>query len=306
LLVNLLAVALTSKGLMSSCPFEYAVITPVRDEATNLPRLVESISNQTVPAKRWVFVDTGSTDGTLDAITRLASETDWIVATSIDEAATARGGPIVRAFSHGIKLVAPPTDVIVKLDADITVNSTFFEALLDRFKRDKDLGVAGGAIHEWEQDNWQQRYVTDDFVRGGCRAYRWQCLSEVLPLEERIGWDGLDLIKARTRGWKTQQFHDLPVFHHRSVGARERSRASSWYAMGDAMYYMGYRPYYAFVRAMFDARRDRKAVMSIVGFLVAALRRQPRHSDPRVLAYVRKQQHMRNLPKRVKEKLGRR
>jgi glycosyltransferase involved in cell wall biosynthesis len=285
---------------------EYAVITPVRDEARNLPRLVESIRSQSVPAKTWVLVDTGSSDGTLDVIKRLASDSDWIVPTSIEETALARGGPIVRAFSHGISLVVPPTEVVVKLDADITVGSTFFEMLLERFDRDEALGIAGGAIHEWEHDRWQQRYVTDDFVRGGCRAYRWRCLSEVLPLEERIGWDGLDLIKARTRGWKTQQFQDLPVFHHRSVGARERSRASSWYAMGDAMYYMGYRSYYAFVRALFDVRRDRQAVMSIVGFLGAALRRKPRHSDPRVLAYVRDQQHVRNLPKRVAEKLGRR
>jgi glycosyltransferase involved in cell wall biosynthesis len=288
------------------CTLEYALITPVRDEAQSLPRLVESVFNQSVRAKRWVFVDTGSTDETREVIKRLTAQADWIVSTSIDEAALARGGPIVRAFSHGLAFVVPPTDIVVKLDADITADSTFFENLLGRFQRDEKLGIAGGAIHECERGKWRQRYATDDFVRGGCRAYRWQCLLDVLPLEERIGWDGLDLVKARIGGWKTHQFQDLPVFHHRSVGARERSRASSWYSMGDAMYYMGYRPYYAFLRAIFDVRTDLQALVSIAGFGMAAIRRKPRHSDQRVLSYVRDQQHLRNLPKRVAEKLGRR
>jgi glycosyltransferase involved in cell wall biosynthesis len=284
----------------------YAVVTPVRDEARSLPPLAESLLSQSVHPSCWVIADTGSTDETPEVIEHLASQVDWIVPTRIEETTKARGGPIVRAFSHGLSRVVPPTDVVVKLDADMTMGSNFFESLLERFETTHDLGIAGGSLHEWEHGEWRPRYGTDDFVRGGCRAYRWQCLQDVLPLEERIGWDGLDLVKARIGGWKTGQFQDLPVFHHRSVGAREHSQAKSWYEMGDAMHYMGYRPSYAFLAGIFNARTDLTSVASIAGFWMAGIRRKPKHSDPRVLSYVRDQQRLRNLPRRAAEKLGKR
>lgn len=283
---------------------EYALITPVRNEEQVLPRLAESIFAQSAQPKRWVIVDTGSTDATQEVVRGLAARADWIVSTSIAEAEVARGGPIVRAFSHGLSFV-PRTDIVVKFDADLTADLTFFESLLERFADDERLGIAGGAIHELEHGEWRQQFGTDEFVRGACRAYRWECLQDVLPLEERIGWDGLDLVKARLSGWSCKQFKDLPILHHRTVGEREGSQARSWYAMGDAMHYMGYRAYYTFVAGIFNARQDVHALMSIVGFAAAALRRKPRHADPRVIAYVRAQQRMRALPQRIAEKLGR-
>lgn len=283
----------------------YALITPVRDEVQALPRLAESIFSQSVAPRTWIIVDTGSTDGTPEVIRGLAARAEWVVPASMPELSVARGGPIVRAFAHGLKFVVPPTNIIVKLDADITASPTFFENLLDRFEAIENLGIAGGSLHEWENGKWRQRYGTDDFVRGACRAYRWECLQEVLPFEERIGWDGLDLVKARIGGWKTRQFQELPILHHRAVGERERSQASSWYAMGDAMHHMGYRSYYAVLAGLFNARKDVRATASIAGFVVAAVRRKPKHPDPRVISYVRRQQLVRNLPRRASEALGR-
>jgi biofilm PGA synthesis N-glycosyltransferase PgaC len=227
----------------------YALITPACNEEEALPRLAESIFAQSIPPKQWVIVDTGSTDETPMVIEGLAARAGWITFASIAEAQVARGGPIVRAFSHGLSFVEP-TDIVVKFDADITAEPTFFEDLLGRFEDDERLGIAGGTIQELERGEWRQQFGTDDFVRGACRAYRWECLQDVLPLEERVGWDGLDLIKARIAGWKSKQFKDLPIFHHRAVGGREKSRARSWYAMGDAMHYMGYRTYYTVVAVM--------------------------------------------------------
>jgi glycosyltransferase involved in cell wall biosynthesis len=283
----------------------YALITPVRDEARALPRLAKSVFEQSLLPRAWVLVDTGSNDETPEIIKGLAAEAEFVVAASVDEAVLARGGPIVRAFCYGLNFVVPTTDVVVKLDADVTFSRQFFEDLLSEFAKNKQLGIASGSTHEWEQEAWRQKYGTDDFVAGQCRLYRWECLQEILPLEERIGWDGLDLVRARIAGWTTHQFRDFPFRHHRAVGARERSQARSWYAMGDAMHYMGYRAYYTVVAAVFNAREDVSALVSILGFAAAALRREPRHEDPRVVAYIREQQQVRMLPRRIAEKLGR-
>jgi glycosyltransferase involved in cell wall biosynthesis len=284
----------------------YALITPVRDEAQALPRLAEAVFHQTLVPQTWVIVDTGSSDETPEIIKRLAGQAKFVVATSVEEDVLARGGPIVRAFCYGLKFVAPATDVVVKLDADVTASPPFFEDLLSRFAQIERLGIASGLRHEWENGAWTQKYGTDDFVAAQCRLYRWACLQEILPLEERIGWDGLDLIKARIGGWITHEFQEVPFHHHRTVGARERSKARSWYAIGDTVHYMGYRPSYVVVKFVFHARSDVRALAGIAGFTTALMRRKPRHPDPRVLSYVRRQQRLRDLPRRAAEKLGRR
>ena len=170
----------------------YALITPVRDEAEAIPRLAESVFSQSACPRKWIIVDTGSTDNTPHLIRRLADRAPWVVPASIDEAAQARGGPIVRAFSHGLELVVPPTDVVVKLDADITIPPTFFENIIGCFAAIEDLGIAGGSLHELEGGAWRQRHGTDNFVRGACRAYRWQCLAGCPSIRgaNRLGWSG--------------------------------------------------------------------------------------------------------------------
>ena len=72
------------------------------------------------------------------------------------------------------------------------------------------------------------------------------------------------------------------------------------------MHYMGYRPSYALLAGIFNARTDLTSVASIAGFCMAGIRRKPKHCDPRVLSYVRDQQRLRNLPRRAAEKLGKR
>ena len=64
------------------------------------------------------------------------------------------------------------------------------------------------------------------------------------PLEERMGWDGIDELRAELRGWRTRALRDLPFRHHRPEGARDGARRSAYAAQGRAAHYMGYRPSY--------------------------------------------------------------
>jgi len=49
----------------------YIVVTPCRNEAKNLPKLVQSITAQTIKPELWVIVDNGSTDKTPELIKKL-------------------------------------------------------------------------------------------------------------------------------------------------------------------------------------------------------------------------------------------
>jgi glycosyltransferase involved in cell wall biosynthesis len=285
----------------------YAVVTPARDEANNLPKLAASLAAQTMPPVAWHIVDNGSTDRTAAVAESLATEHGWIrVLTMPGTSAADRGGPVVRALQAGIAALADAPEIVVNVDADITFEPDYFERLLLKFDEDPALGIASGSAYELRGGRWEQRFVTGNTVWGASRAYRWECLQELLPLEERVAWDGVDEFKANARGWHTAAFEELPFRHHRREGERDGSAWRARSNQGNAAYYLGYRSWYLVLRALWNARREPAALGMIWGYAAAAIRREPRNADPAARAYLRWQQSPRNLKQRALEAAGRR
>lgn len=283
----------------------YAAVTPVRNEVSNLRRLSASLAGQSVRPDRWVIVDTGSTDGTVDLARSLASEQPWIEFLSLPAAtSTKRGGPIVRAFEAGAASLDGSADVIVKLDADVSFGSEYFERILEAFAADPRLGIVSGSAQELEDGVWRTRHNTGASVWGAARAYRAECLDDVRPLEEQMGWDGIDEIKARVRGWTTETLLDLPFRHHRAEGARDGSAWSAWAARGRASHFMGYRPWYLVARTLHHAQTQPPAIGMIWGYALAAVTRRPVCADSGVRRRLREEQSLRNLRARRREALG--
>jgi glycosyltransferase involved in cell wall biosynthesis len=283
----------------------YALVTPTRDEETDLPRLAESLVMQTVRPEVWIIVDNGSTDRTVEIARTLESSEGWVRVLEVaGEVAPQRGAPVVRAFMAGLQSIDPRPDVVVKLDADVSMEPDHFERLLGAFESDPTLGIASGACWELEDGAWRMQRVTRDHARGAVRAYRRECLADVLPLVERVGWDGIDELKARTRGWRVSHLDDLPIRHHRPAGGRQR-QVPMWISQGEMAHYMGYRPSYLVVRSAYRAMRDPAALAMPAGYARAMLRRSPRYDDAEVRKLLRDEQSLRNLPRRLREAIGR-
>ncbi len=138
-------------------------------------------------------------------------------------------------------------------------------------------------------------------VWGANRAYRWPCLRTILPLEERMGWDTIDLVKAMVHGWHARVFHELPYRHHRPEGERDGSRARTWATQGRAAHYMGYRLSYLLVRTLYRSLQEPAAVGLLWGYIDARLRRETTCSDADVRAFIRRSQSFRRLPLRIRE-----
>jgi glycosyltransferase involved in cell wall biosynthesis len=286
----------------------YAVVTPARDEADNLPRLGAALAAQTIRPRAWYIVENGSSDATQEVAERLAVDHEWIsVLSSPGTAVAERGAPIVRALQAGIAaLEDDPPEILVNVDADISMDTDYFAGLLARFDDDASLGIASGSAYELQRGTWQQRFVTGSTVWGASRAYRWECLQELLPLEERVAWDGVDEFKANARGWRTVAFEGLPFRHHRREGERDGTAWRARVNQGAAAYYLGYRAWYLLLRALWNARRDPAAMGLVWGYLQSAIRRDERSPDAAARAYLRRQQSPRNLRRRALEAAGRR
>jgi glycosyltransferase involved in cell wall biosynthesis len=285
----------------------YAVLTPARDEAGALPRLAECLASQTVRPALWVVVENGSTDDTPEVARALAAEHDWIrVIAAPPGPPRVRGGNVVRALHAGIEALEQRYDVVAKVDADVTFGERYFERLLALFAARPELGLASGACTELIDGEWRERPVTGTHVWGAARAYRFECLRQLLPLDEHMGWDGLDQARAATLGWRCTRVDRLTFRHHRVEGHRDGSRRRVWAAQGQAAHYMGYRPSYLVLRTLHRMRREPAAAAILGAYVAAALRRTPRCPDAAARAEVRRQQRARHLLGRAREAQGRR
>lgn len=296
-----------------SARLSYAVITPARNERDNLERLAPCLASQTTRPGEWVIVDDGSTDSTDAFAERLAADHPWIRLTRLDahdrrEPLTdgRHRGRVVGAFRHGLESLTATPDVVVKLDADVTFDERYFTGLLEEFAADPALGLASGICLELCHGEWLPVHATGSHVRGASRAYRWKCLEDVSPLQERQGWDVIDSEEAMLKGWHARTLAELPFRHHRRVGERDRSRAQVWARQGALSHFLGYRPSYLIARAAFKSIRDPAAAALLAGYASAALRREPRYANQAVRDSIRRRQRLRRLPERAREALGRR
>jgi poly-beta-1,6-N-acetyl-D-glucosamine synthase len=285
-------------------PLTYAVITPARNEAENLPRLAAALAAQTHSPRAWIVVDDGSTDATPAIVGQLAAENAWVH--HLDRSSSAglglangrREGRDLDGFRAGLAALPRGTDVFVKVDADVDFDARFFEELTARFAADPLLGIASGTCYESEHGRWVRRSKNGTTVWGATRAYRSVCLPDVMALEPRMGWDGLDELRVQLRGMRTQTYVDLPFRHHRAEGGRELTSLHHGEALGRASWYMGYRPSYLALRAIWRARTEPAALAMVYGYASAAVRREPRYEDTTVVRALRDRQRLRETFRR--------
>jgi poly-beta-1,6-N-acetyl-D-glucosamine synthase len=284
----------------------YAVVSPARDEAENLRRLARCLFIQSAPPAAWIIVDNGSADDTRAVADELARQRAWVSVASVPDAGgLARGAPVVRAFHAGVDQLLDDVDLVAKVDADISFGREYFAQLVRRFEQEPELGIASGTCLERQESEWNPRFATEPNVWGGARLYRKVCLDTLLPLDERMGWDAIDVARAAAAGWTTRVFLDIQFRHHRTEAERDGLRRARWVKQGELAYFLHYRPSYLLLRALHHGRREPAALAMVWAYLEAALRRGERCVDRDVVVHLRQKQRLRNLPHRAAEALGR-
>lgn len=283
-------------------PLSYALVTPARNEHDNLRHVADSIIAQDHRPAWWIIVDDGSDDGMDVVAHELARHHDWIVVTETgeSEADLAMGrlrGRDLLAFHRGLSALPAAVDVFVKVDADTSFNADYFRRLLECFEQQPDLGIAGGSCYELVDGNWERIKVSDKHPRGASRAYRWALLGDVFALEPELGWDGVDEVMAELRGYRTAAIREIGFRHHRKVGERDgRLRAGT--ALGRQAWYMGYRPSYLVLRALYRARENAASLAMVGGYAWAAASGAPQCPDPTITGRVRERQRLRVVVRR--------
>ena len=285
------------------------LVSPVRDEAAYIGRLIESVAAQTRRPDVWLAVDDGSTDETLERLGAAAAEHAFLRvlrapagADRADSEGRLGRAAEVRALNWALTQVdLDGFTHVAKLDGDIEAPPDYFERLLHEFARDPSLGIAGGRFAERRGDGWRTVRIPDHHVPGALKVYRRDCLEAIGGLREHLGWDTIDETTARMRGFTTRSLPGLVAHHHRpmgSVGGRLRGRAR----YGTCAYAAGYPAGWVVLRSLKVALQRPWGVSGaafLFGYGRAALRSHRADEDAELRRFVRAELRRRVLRRRT-------
>jgi poly-beta-1,6-N-acetyl-D-glucosamine synthase len=282
------------------------IITPVYNEARNIERTAQAVASQTRPPDRWLVVDDGSTDGTLDLVSALAGRIPCLRVLRAPQRPEERDAPDklalakeARAFNRALAQVDLREFTHVgKLDGDVELPPHYFERLLQHFEEDPRLGLAGGRLNELRKGRWRRIGAPAYHVHGAMKLFTRECFEAVGGIEERLGWDTIDETYARMRGYRTRSFDDVAARHHRPWGSADgRLRGSA--RIGECAYIVRYSLPWVMLRTVKTLGAEPYllcALWFLAGYLSAWARGRPRVDDEEFRRFVRRELRGRLLP----------
>jgi glycosyltransferase involved in cell wall biosynthesis len=277
----------------------YVLVTAARNEAQFIGATLDSVVSQTVRPSAWVVVSDGSTDATDDIVSSYAARYPFITLMRVARADDRNFGAKVNAVRLGFaKAKTTSFDLIGNLDADVSFEPTYFERLLERFRQEPRLGIAGGWIHEETRGRFRpRRFNRAESVPHAVQLLRRQCYEDIghyLPLKYG-GEDTHAVVCARMHGWLATAFDDLPVLHHRRTSSAG-GLLSGCFRRGLADHALGYLLTYAigaYVRRLRERPYIAGSLLRFLGYTCASLRGDRRIVSDEFVAFLRTEQRRR-------------
>ncbi len=227
---------LESLGVTPELPPDLSLVIPLYNEAENLPVLAAEIRRALAPTGRsWecLFVDDGSTDGSLAVLMTLAAE-DPTVRILRHRRNAGQSAALAAGFA------AARGAIVVTLDADLQNDPADIPSLLARLgdsAATSDCDAVSG-VRQRRQDSWVRRissrvangvrnWATDEQVSDvGCslKAYRREVLAG-LPM-----FTGMHRFLPTLVRWNGARLAEMPVNH------RPRLHGTAKYGIGNRLF----------------------------------------------------------------------
>ena len=235
-----------SESDMGSQENTYVLLTPVYNEEAHIEETIRSVASQTVLPRKWVIISDGSTDGTDEIVKRHLPSYDFIRFVRREKDQNRGFASKVAALRVGAQFLGSCEDPFVgHLDGDQSFNRSYFESLLDEFRKDPRLGIGGGWIAVKTAGDFRpRRENSPESVCGGIQMFRRECYRDVgdLPPFEYGGEDWYAEVRARMFGWRVRSFPELEVRALRSAGERDGARLRYRFREGYMDFALGTHP----------------------------------------------------------------
>jgi GT2 family glycosyltransferase len=205
-----------------------AAVAIGRNEGERLQRCLESIPRS---IGRTVYVDSGSTDGSVDLARRHGAEVVELDVRTPFTAARARNAGIARAS----ELAGGALAFVLVLDGDCELASGFFERALSTMKSDPRVAVVCGRRRERHRDASIYNTLCDmewDTPVGDAESCGGDALIRMSALREAGGYDDGVIageepelcLRLRGRGWLVRRIDGEMTLHDAAM-----ARFSQWW-----------------------------------------------------------------------------
>jgi glycosyltransferase involved in cell wall biosynthesis len=273
----------------------YVLLTAAFNEEAYIAETIKSVLAQLVLPRIWVIVSDGSTDRTDKIIERYANRHSFIRLIRREKDQNRGFASKVFALRIGLQTLALETIPFIGiLDADISLDPSYYRDLLKKFEEDPTLGLAGGWYSEKVDGEFRMSQGNNtSSVPGAIQVFRRKCYEDIgglLPIEYG-GEDWYAEIMARKYGWRVRSFSELTARHLRETGTAGSSLRYC-YQQGIADFSLGSHPMFELAKL---ARRIVwrpyvvGALARLSGFLLAHFYGK-RMVPPDFVAFLRKEQ----------------
>jgi glycosyltransferase involved in cell wall biosynthesis len=282
------------------------IVSPVRNEAAHIERVVRALAAQRQPPAKWIVIDDRSTDDTLAILRRLEPDVPFMEVHEAGPTTGSSGGftgdrlaraAAPRNFNRGLATADwRDYDYVMKLDGDIELDPRYVETVIERMDADPSIGLAGGYLDEPQPGGGFRRIpIPPHHVHGALKMYRRECFAAIGGMQERLAWDTIDETYARMHGYRTVSFRDLVSIHHRPWGTADgalRGRTR----LGQCAYITHYPPLWVLLRSLKLALERPRGVLGaayLYGYVRAFATRTARVDDRRYRRFARHELHRR-------------
>jgi len=280
---------------------EYCLMSAAYNEEENIARTIESVLLQTLLPKRWVIVSDGSVDRTDEIINAYADKHDFICFLRMKRAPGRSFGRKVLALRAGYQLLQDfKFDFIGNLDADVSVQPTYFEELIARFERTPSLGIVGGFVCEESDGEFRSRRANRVYsVAHAGQLVRRECYEAIggYAVLEYGGEDWHAQVSAQIQGWTVAAFPELKILHFRHTGEAD-NLVRHKFRQGRMDYSFGSHALFEILKCL--QRMPEKPFIiggsaRLIGFFWSYIRGDQRPVSDEFVAFLRKEQKQKML-----------
>jgi biofilm PGA synthesis N-glycosyltransferase PgaC len=278
---------------------KYVLITPAHNEEQVIELAIRSVISQSVLPEEWIIVDDTSTDGTGEIIRKYQAQYNFITYHQYERQELSRGyARRAHVFLSGYKRVkASSYSFIGGLDADISMEPTYYECILHEFDKNPRLGIASGVFVDKIGNRLQKVPLGANHVPGAIQLFRYECYEAIggyIP-QKYGGDDTCAEIMARMKGWQTRSFPQYKVIHYRPVGTSSgKSIPAARFYQGLAEYAVATHPLFMLAKSLHrlfvEKPRFIAAIARLAGFLYGYWLREERTIPADAIRFVRREQ----------------
>jgi len=277
----------------------YVLITPARNEEAYIEKTIQAVISQTVLPRKWIIVSDGSTDNTDEIVNKYMEKYYFIKLLSIRGDAQRNFGSQVRAINTGYKqLKHKEYEFIGNLDADVSFEPTYYEHVLEKFRENPKLGLAGGFIYEERNGTFKSRVFNSVIsVPHAIQLFRRECYEIIggyIPMKYG-GPDWCAEVMAGMNGWQVESFPELRVFHHKPTLTAEGILRCG-FRQGLMDYSVGSHPLFEVFKCISRVKAKPYLIYAsyrMAGFISGYYRKEKKMVSDEFIKYLRREQMQR-------------